>query len=1211
VNKVDRRKVEKSVVRVPVLTASLVLLAAGCMVLGFGSRSRTIAPADPYSSGMPSRAVTGASLAAFPAIQSAAAKLPVTKLPMAKQGATANARSLFEGLPLIFEPNQGQANLDPADSRARFIAHGTGYTLLLGAEGAILSLRAQTSANLHSDKTTLQSLQMKLAGANPHAALTGSDLLPGKSNYLLGNDPSKWQRGVSQFARVRYEDVYPGINLVFYGNQGHLEYDFQVAPGADPAEAELEFNGAKGLELKNGALVIKSDAGDVRLEAPRVYQQIAGREQAVNGSFVLRASNRAGFAIGTYDHSRELVIDPALFFSTYFGGTGNEVATSIAVDGSGNIYIAGSTTSTTLPAGVPGGTVFQPAPAGPQNVYIAKINPILNPATLEYVTFLGGNGTDIPAGIDVDGAGDPYVAGTTTSTNFPFSGTAYQTVPETGSTPTPHVFVTELNPTASALQYSTYLSGNGTDIASGMTIDGSGNVYVTGTTTSIEALGSTDQFPATNLPNPQPFQSTSQGAGKPQFFVTKVDTFNAGNGSVAYSSYFGASNTANGVAPIAVGGGVAVDANGNMYFDGTTNYTYSNGAIGDFPILNAFQPCLDQPGSIQIGVIPNCTIASTQTLTDAFAAKINPNNAQGSQLQWSTYLGGSQTDSATGIGLDPQGATNVYIVGTTNSPDVTSLTTTNFGAFQICLDTPVNPLPGTGCTTPTAPAPTDAYVARLTNPTSSSTTGTTNMSLSYFSYLGGGGNEAGLAITVDNSNGALVTGWTQSGPASPFPVFPSPNIQGTLTGLQDAFAARLNTNAVLQGQANRNGSWATYFGGTNTASPGVGATTQGTGIALDVNQDAYFSGNTNAIDLQVTGMQELVGGNSVFVNTNAGGFDAFATELIPVPTLTITGVLTLGANQTFISAGNPATFTYTITNTGADLATNITFTDNLNQAITIVPVTFVSATATSGTCSTASTANSVSCVIQSLQSGSTATVTVIITPTASNTGQTGEFNGGAVQVMGPHNNVLASTTVPANMSDFRLSVNPANVSVAAAGDPAVYQVQLTPNPVYGTNITLSCTGVPPGAACSFAPSGTITLLGPGAGAVTLNLTTTARPINIGSVKSVLGHIYAVWFAVPALALLGVGVGGGRRRRPLTGKRGIANRRGIVNRGIVKMLVGMLMLYALLALLLPLPACNGTSNRPPTGGTPSGNFSITVTAASGSDTKSQGIELSVP
>ena len=211
---------------------------------------------------------------------------------------------------------------------------------------------------------------MKVAGANASLTPTAFDPLPGKSNYLIGNDPGKWRRGVPQFARVQYQDVYPGINLVFYGNQGRLEYDFQVAPGADPAQAELEFNGAKKLEVEDGALVIRSDADSIRLEAPQVYQEISGKKQTVEGRFVLRGKNHVGFAVGAYDRSRELIIDPILNFSTYFGGSGDEHTTSVAVDGSLNIYITGSTTSPNLPF-TPG--VIQAALNGAQNIYVAKL----------------------------------------------------------------------------------------------------------------------------------------------------------------------------------------------------------------------------------------------------------------------------------------------------------------------------------------------------------------------------------------------------------------------------------------------------------------------------------------------------------------------------------------------------------------------------------------------------------------------------------------------------------------------------------------------------------------------------------------------------------------------------------------------------------------------------------------------------------------------
>lgn len=1073
----------------------------------------------------------------------------------------------------MFEPNQGQANLNPDDSRAKFVARGSGYSLLLGSEGAILNLSSrvpESSAALKGKaesvvpiKSRVESLRMKLVGSNPAAILTASDMLSSTSNYILGNDPSQWRHNVPQFARVNYENIYPGINLAFYGNQGRLEYDFQVAPGANPAQAELEFDGARSLQLRDGALVIEAQGGAVRLDAPRVYQPIDGRQQPVEGSFVLRAGNRAGFAIGPYDHSRELIIDPILTYSTYFGGsTGDEHFSRIAVDSAGNIYLAGSTTSTNLPTV---GTVYQPTLNGTQNVYIAKLNPAQGANGLFYVTYLGGSGTDYPVGVAVDGGGNAYVAGTTTSPNFPVTPTtAYQTSPETGSTGTQHVFVTELNGSsgvATSLQYSTYLSGNGNDIASGMTIDARGFVYVTGTTTSNDTASITDQFPASTVPQGLPFQNFPRGPI--QFFVTKVNTTAPKIGSIAYSTYFGGGTTATSTTPIAIGGGITVDVNGNIYFSGTTNYTYS-GTSGttDFPILNAYQPCLDTPPPTIVINPPVCTSTATTANTDAFVAKLNPNALQGEQLQWSTYVGGSGNDSSTGVAVDPVGATNVYITGTTNSPDVTTLTT--FAAYQLCLDTPVNPTAGTACPTITAnPVPTDAFVARLTNP--ATTSSTTNMSLTYFSYLGGSANDEGLALTVDSANGALMTGWTQS---TDFPVFPTPNaVQSQLNGPQNAFVARLNTAATLTNTA----SWSNPFGGNNTD--------QGTGITLDTNQNIYIAGDTNS--------SSLLQLNKPYEGYQ-GGFDTFVTELSPAGGLSISGSLTLGTNQVYVSAGNQATFSYVLTNQGPDLLSNITVSDDISPINTGVALTYVSASVTSGTCSGGSTTTVVSCLIPSLQAFSTATVTVVLTPTPNSEGGTAQFNGGTVTANSQNNVTPATVTVNAKMSDFSLSVSPTSVPVPVAGDTATYYVTLTPIPIYGTNIGLSCSGLPTGSTCAFSAT-SVSLPTSSPASPTLNITTTARPITLPSSSLFTRHFYALWLPVPGLALLGVGFGGSRRRR----------------------ILGMLMLCALFGLILLQPACSGTSTQPPVSGTPAGTYQVIVSATSGSDTKTFPIYLTVP
>jgi uncharacterized repeat protein (TIGR01451 family) len=1146
---VDRPWLGTSVVRVRVLAAALGLLAAGCMVLGWGSRSRHIA----------------ANAAAGPSsLASLALSTPSTETVSTAQS---QARSLLAGLPLMFEPNQGQANLDPADRRAQFIARGSGYSLMLGSEGAILNLRSpnQKSASASQPKATrIESLRMKLAGANPNASLTASELLPSKSNYILGNDPAKWRHNVPQFARVQYENVYPGINLAFYGNQGKLEYDFQVAPGSDPKQAELEFDGAKRLKLQDGNLVIEAQDGAVRLDAPHVYQQVNGRRQPVEGSFVLRADNRVGFAIGNYDHSHELVIDPVLGYSTYFGGSGDEQSTQLALDSVGNIYIAGSTTSTNLPAA----GVFQTVLKGTQNVYIAKIQ-VGNPLSLLYVTYLGGDGKDTPAGLAVDAGGAPSVAGTTTSTNFPTTTTtAYQSVPKAGSTGPRHVFVTHLTPDATALAYSTYLSGSGDDIATGMTADSRGFIYVTGTTTSVETLSS-DQFPASNLPQALPYQNIPRAAI--QFFVTKVNTQAPNNGSIAYSTYFGGGNFVPPPpppapqTPPALGGGITVDANGNIYFTGTTSFTYT-GCQGcnttDFPILNAYQPCLDQPPPSVIVNPPTCTNASNGA-SDAFVAKLNPNAAQGSQLLWSTYFGGSATDSGTGVSLDPTGAASVYLTGTTNSPDVTTLST--FAAYQRCLDTPVNPPAGTVC--PNTLTANDAYVARFTNPATS--TVATNVSLSYFSYLGGSADEAGLALTVDPANGAVVTGWTKSGD---FPVTPN-SVQSHLLGTQDAFVARLNTVAVT-GQ-NSVASWAVYFGGSGID--------EGTGVKLDANQNVYIAGDTNSIDLPVAKQIPADIGNN-------GLSDAFVTQLATASSLTVSGQLQSGPSQTYIPAGSQATFTYIVTNNGPDLATNITVSDDISQTITQVPLTFVSASATSGTCSGGSTSTNVSCNIQSLQSGSTATVTIVLTPTPNPNGGAAPFNGGKVVADSPNNITANQTSVSAKMSDFAVKVSPSSVSVPVAGDTATYQVQLTPNPIYASNISLTCSGAPTGAACSFSPA-TVALNSNSPAAPTLNITTTARPVTLPALTLFSLRFLALWLPVPGLALIGLGIGGDRRRRRM---------------------VGSLLLCLVAGLILLQPACSGGSNlQPPPAGTPAGTYPITVTATSGSDTKSASISLVVP
>jgi uncharacterized repeat protein (TIGR01451 family) len=1167
-----------------VLCGAILLLAAGCLLLGSASRSRTFIsspPAESLRSPLQDATLFGAAPAAFTPRNSG-------------KGNSGQALTVLGQLPLMFEPNVGQVSLgqanlgqaslgqaslgqvDPgqlnssrSNSAVKFLARGHGYSLFLDSQGATLALRSHDQAG-----TRTESLRMKLAGASRGARVAGTDLLPGKTNYFLGNDPSKWRAGVPQFARVSYENIYPGINLVFYGNQGQLEYDFRVAPGADPSQAQLEFEGSQKVELSSGSLILKCQGGNLRFEAPRVYQELDGRRQAVEGRFALLASNRVGFEVGAYDHSRELIIDPVLLYATFFGGTGDDKFPSIAVDILGNIYMAGSTTSPNLPVMALPSTsgVFQStlnAAANAQNVFVLKLNPQAGTGGVEYLTYLGGSGIDTSVGLGVDGAGNAYVAGTTTSPDFPTTPTAYQLVPKAGSAGPHHVFVSVLDPNLSGLAqltYSSYLSGSGDDIASGMTIDAATNVYITGTTTSTAPSDqgtNQNDFPASAPPQFQAFQPITRGAPI-QFFVTKVDTSAAGIGSIPYSTYFGGGTPSNGTA---VGGSIAVDTTGNIYFTGTTNFFYTGQSpLTDFPILNAYQPCLDQPPPLVIVQPPTCSNTASAVDTDAFLAKLNnPTNlSQQSALAWSTYFGGSDVDTGTGIAVDV-GALNVYITGSTNSPDFIFPTT--ISAFQLCLDAP-HPVPPTPCPTITQPAATDAYVARFNNPSGAV------MALTYFSYLGGSGNEVGNAITVDPASDALITGYTQS---TDLPIFPASVIQGTLLSTvappltpQNAFFGRLNTT-TLSGQSPV-GAYVTYYGGTGVD--------QGSSVVLDSNLNTYFAGDTTSPTLQTLNPLQA---------TNAGGIDTFVVKLGTAADLAITNAqITNPVNsQHQVGVGTQVSTAYTITNNGPDLATNVVVLGTVPTG-----TTFNSGSATSGSCSSTVTAGSVACTISSLQAGSTATVTIALTPNQPGGYTSSASVSSAINIDPlPGNN---SGSVSFTATGFVLSASPNAFAVQAAGDSAFYTVTVTPQPVYGSGVSLSVSGLPGGSKSTFSEP-TLTLTGESPASSTLTISTTVRPVNIGSFRPGRGRpgrgaLYAASLIFPAMAFLGFGVRDKRRRRRVG---------------------GLLMMCVLFGLVWLQPACSGGTTPPITGGTPPGTYNLVVSATGGTFSKNQTIQLVVP
>jgi hypothetical protein len=1033
-------------------------------------------------------------------------------------------------LPLFFEPNQGQAA-----APVKFLARGAGYGLFLTGDEAVLELRrpAQKPRTNATPKAEIRSvIRMKLEGADANSRVSGEARLPGKSDYFIGNDPAKWRHNIPQYGRVHYDRVYPGIDLVYYGDQGHLEYDFHVAPLADPNQIALNFEGANA-RIESGDLVLGTGNGEVRFRAPHVYQPArtgsgkqGGRE--VSGSFRQLGGGRIGFAVGDYDHSRELVIDPVLSYSSYLGGSGTESSPEVAVDAAGLIYVATATDSSDFlfPLSPPAVPPYQATPNGGQDIFIAVLNPFVEQdQQLVYATYLGGSGDDFPAGIQVSTDVDQFtsgidviVAGSTSSSDFPTGGVlaAFQA----GPPPQPgiHGFVTRLNlglPNTT-LRYSTYLSGtnvggNATDTVTGLAIDGAGDAFVTGVTTSTNDTST--GFPA----NPNGFQTVSNAPN--QFFATKINTKGTGSGSMIYSTYFGGGNPQGGQTQ---GGGIAVDLSGNMYITGGTNFLPTVGPNGEakFPLNLAYQSCLDEASK-------TACVLNGPTALDGFAAKITPK--PGFTLPvYATYLGGSGDDVGYGIAVDS--SNNAYITGSTTSSDWIS---TGSG-FQTAYG-------GNG----------DAFIAKIGNLSGSS------YPLNYFTYLGGSGPDVGQAIQVDSVQSAHVVGTTGS-----TDLLETTNALQGYGGGGDSFVASISTTAA--GRAA--GDLLTYLGGSGSD--------QGTGIALDVFGATYVVGTTVSANFPTQNPYQAA------LN---GSQDAFISKLGANSVLTV-APSTTSPSPNPVAAGTQVAFTFNITNTGPDNASQVTFTA-LN-----IPTSGLSSTATakvtsgSGTCG-AVQGSTITCYIPTLAACSTspcvsATVEVDMTPSITGTAHQIQISGSATA---NQSGVVAICTPPqpaANIVDFTIAASTSTPSINA-GDTATFQVVFTPSTSYGYNgtITPSQTTSPSmvtATAPTFNPT-SVTLSGSASATTTLSIATEARPVTSGGLLR-RGSFYAMWLPVSGLSLLGLGMGAGRRRR-----RWLA--------GLALCVIGGAMLIQL--------GCGQSSTSTNTGGgTQAGTYTITINGSAG-------------
>jgi hypothetical protein len=545
--------------------------------------------------------------------------LPVPKVEPAKPDAAATNRiqQNYGRLPLSFEKNEGQS-----DPRVEFISRGPGYTMFLTRGGEAVIALSSTSVRVGDAVPAVMSsskrdpramhprsretmgrkppadaravLRLKLAGANRKIRAAGGEELPGKINYLRGKNRSQWVTGISTYARVAYKNVYPGVDLAYYGNQRQLEYDLIVHPGADPRAIAIDVEGADRLELDaEGDLLMHVAGGQVRQRKPVVYQEINGLRTAIDSRYRLEARHRVRFQLAAYDASLPLVIDPTLAYSTYLGGSNFDNSQGVAVDADGSAYVTGYTTSPEFPI-----TVGEVDVRG-IDAFVTKLNP--EGTGLVYSTYLGGRGDDFGQSVAVDASDSAYVTGYTSSTDFPTM-LSYDTEVNGDF----DVFVAKLDPKG-ALTYSTYLGGKSADFGHGVAIDATGNAFVTGYTMSAD-------FPTEGAIDAE---FNRDGAAEADAFVAKLDP----TGTVlAFSTYLGGAGAD-------VGYGVAVDVDG-VY---VTGYTMSD----DFPTsLTAFQRALS--GAL-----------------DAFVSKLDPS---GAKLVYSTYLGGKSEDVGQGLAVDPNGA---------------------------------------------------------------------------------------------------------------------------------------------------------------------------------------------------------------------------------------------------------------------------------------------------------------------------------------------------------------------------------------------------------------------------------------------------------------------------------------------------------------------------------------------------------------------------
>jgi Abnormal spindle-like microcephaly-assoc'd, ASPM-SPD-2-Hydin/Beta-propeller repeat len=1124
-------------------------------------------------------------------------------------------------LPLSFEENQGQTARE-----VRYVSHGSGYELFLTPQEAVLALAPsvpQDLSPLHRmatlrasrkvrDTRQLTAIRLRLEGANSDAKITGMDQLPGRTNYFIGNDPSKWHTDVPSYAQVRYSGIYPGVDLVFHGNQRRLEYDFVVEPGADPKAIAMKVDGARRMRINShGDLVLSVERGEVGLQKPVVYQNVNGERRQIASRYALAGNHRVKFAIADYDRSEPLVLDPVLNYSTYLGGSAGDIAFAIAVDGSGNAFIAGETFSSNFPhpAGTLGGISTAPSPNNGAS-FVAELNPA--GTQLLYSTYLAGtnsNQFESANGIAVDSGGKIYVTGGTFATDFPTTSSGFKSGTNTGNI-NGTSYIAKLDPAASgtaSLLYSSYIGGtNGTnafggDFGQAIAVDPNGIAYVVGYTDSTPST--TNPPPLPNFPIVNGFQTTLNTANG-NAFLAKIDTTKSGSASLLYSTYVGGS----GANALVTGGfgygeeafGVAVDANGNAYLAGATSST-------DFPTFgNAYQP----------------TFPAGNTTGTAFVTQIDTTKIAALSKIYSTYLGGASSDQAFAIALGPGNV--AYVTGLTNS--------NNF---------PVNPKPGAFDTSGASFG--KAFVALI------DTTKAAVPSLKYSTFLGGTGGNTGFGIRADAQGNAYVAGVTSSSTDFPFP--PKASIVGGFQATYPVGAKSVGFISKLNpaGGGSSDLLYSTFFGGTGNASNGDHIFA----IAIDAANpaNAFVTGQT--FSTAATFPVFPTAAPAAFQTTLNGTSDAFVAKLTPIPTLAVaptslnfgtvliptissakTVTLTNNTNAAIaftsavISGGNPAaanndyvatsgcgvsiaagasctvsvtfkpsvaaaeTATLVLTDgdstspqnialsgTGANPApgvglapTSLSFgnqllnTTSAAQTVTLTntgagPLTIISIAASGDFAETSTGTSACPITPATLAAGANCTISVTFTPTAAGA-RTGTLTITDNATNSPQTVPLTGTGI-----DFILT-GPTGVQNVKAGSTLNFNVTMTPANGFTGTVALACTGAPSSSTCTVTPTSVTATDGKTAQPAQVSFATRALmapPMRIPTPPVSIRQVVPVLLAMLLLFLL-----------PRT-------QQTRVRLGMVTAMV----------LLLVLGGCSGSSQP----GTPKGPATLTITGTS--------------